>query len=254
MSMKDVLSKLNTPIGGEKERKGKASAPGGEKKKSGGSKSKQSENGGKVKIVGKAKRVKTRDLPTKRSINLAAVGVKKPIRVKSAVPLIVIVVVAALILGKFAVLDRLLAVSRAESEVASLQTQLSSAYHKLESFGEMSEEYAHYTYEDMTDEELARTDRVEVLDLIQRVVLPQASLSGWTITENLLTLDISQASLQEINLLAQQLNGEPLVNFTTVHTAATNDKRNDAEQTVYSKVDGQILVYLNSTATEEGAQ
>ena len=40
---------------------------------------------------------------------------------------------------------------------------------------------------------------------------------------DVLTLDISRASLQEINLLAQQLNEDPLVDFCTVTTAATND-------------------------------
>ena len=102
----------------------------------------------------------------------------------------------------------------------------------------------------MTDEEMARTDRVEVLDLIQRVVLPQAALSSWSVTGNVLTLDISRANLQEINLLAQQLNEDPLVDFCTVTTAATNDPRQDQSQIPWGQVTGQIVVYLKSTAEE----
>ena len=201
---------------------------------------------------GKGRQVSARNLPAKRSINLAAAGSEKPIKVKIALPAIILIVVAAILLSKFLVVDRLIAVSRAQGEVAAVQSQLDADYAKLASFGEMTDEYAHYTYSGMTDEEMARTDRVEVLDLIQRVVLPQAALSSWSVTGNVLTLDISRANLQEINLLAQQLNEDPLVDFCTVTTAATNDPRQDQSQIPWGQVTGQIVVYLKSTAAEEG--
>ncbi len=201
---------------------------------------------------GKGRQVSARNLPAKRSINLAAAGSEKPIKVRIALPAVILIVVAAILLSKFLVVDRLIAVSRAQGEVAAVQSQLDADYAKLASFGEMTDEYAHYTYSGMTDEEMARTDRVEVLDLIQRVVLPQAALSSWSVTGNVLTLDISRANLQEINLLAQQLNEDPLVDFCTVTTAATNDPRQDQSQIPWGQVTGQIVVYLKSTAAEEG--
>ncbi len=235
MALKDTLSKLNKPIGGGK------SDSGGGKSKSGGVKKA---------LGGKSQKVSARNMPVKRSINLAASGTQKPIKPGIALPAVAIIVVAAILLSKFLVVDRLLDVSRAQSEVASVQSQLDASYAKLASFGEMTDEYAHYTYSNMTAEEMARTDRVEVLDLIQRVVLPQATLSSWSVTGNILTLDISRANLQEINLMAQQLNADPLVNFCTVTTAATND-RSDQAGAVPGYVTGQVVVFLNSTAEED---
>lgn len=200
---------------------------------------------------GKVRRPNRRNLPVKRSINLAVSGNKKTIKTRVALPAVALIIVGAIILSKFLVVDRLLAVSRAEGEVASLQGQLNASYQTLQGFGEMTDEYAHYTYSGMTSEELNRTDRVEVLNLIQYVLLPQATVSSWSLTGNILTLDIARESLQDINLIAQRLNEDPLVDFCTVTTAATKDKRN---QDVPGSVSGQIVVYLNSTPQEEAAE
>lgn len=203
---------------------------------------------------GKARRPGRRNLPVKRSINLASTGVKKTVHARTALPAVVLIIVAAVLLSKFLVVDRLLDMSRAQGEVAALQSQLDADYKRLSTFGEMTDEYAHYTYSNMTAEEMARTDRLEVLDLIQRVVLPQAVVSSWSVSGNILTLDIARQSLQDINLLAQRLNEEPLVNFCTVTTAATKNTSNrNQPQNVAETVTGQIVVYLNSTGKEEEA-
>ena len=256
MSLKDLL---NTPIGGkadDKPGKGKSGKKTGGKadKKSGGKsdKKKSGKSGEKkgIKLGRKGRKPSTRNLPVKRSINLAAVG-EKPIQVKLAVPAIVLIVVAAILLSKFFVVDRLLDMYRAQNEVSSLQSQLDDAYRQLNSFGDMTDEYAHYTYSGMTAEELARTDRGAVMDLLQRMVLPQAAMSSWSLTGNILTLNISRASLQDINLLAQELNEDPLVNFCTVTTASTNTSQQEG---IPNDVVGQVMVYLNSKPEEVEAQ
>ena len=252
MSLKDLL---NTPIGGktdDKPKKGKAGKKAGgkaDKKKSGKPDKKKGEKKG-IKLGRMGRKPSARNLPVKRSINLATTG-EKPIQVKLAVPGIVLIIVAAVLLSKFFVVDRLVDMYRAQSEVSTLQVQLEDAYRQLNSFGDMTEEYAHYTYSGMTAEELARTDRGAVMDLLQRMVLPQAAMSSWSLTGNILTLNISRASLQDINLLAQELNEDPLVNFCTVTTASTSGYQQDGTQ---GDVVGQVVVYLNSTPEEVDAQ
>ena len=68
----------------------------------------------------KNKALSPRRLPTKRTINLAVVG-EKPLNLLVAVPAILVILVAAGLLSKFAVADRLTAVSRVQAEGASLQ-------------------------------------------------------------------------------------------------------------------------------------
>lgn len=261
MSLKDLL---NTPIGGggKDEKSGKAgrkpdrkAAKGTDRKAPKGTGRKASKaSGGKkglsLRLGGKGRKPSARSLPAKRSINLAATG-EKPIKVKLAVPGVVLIVIAAILLSKFFVVDRLLDMYRAQGEVSTLQTQLDNAYQQLNSFGDMTEEYAHYTYSGMTAEELDRTDRGAVMDLLQRMVLPQAAMSSWSLNNNILTLNIARGSLQDINLLAQELNEDPLVNFCTVTTAASAGSRLDESQT---DVVGQVIVYLNSKPEEAEAQ
>lgn len=235
MSLKDILS---TPIGGKADEK-----PGKKKdRKSVGKKG--------VKIGKKSRKPSARNLPVKRSINLATTG-EKPIQAKTAIPAIVLIIVAAVLLSKFFVVDRLMDMYRAQSEVSSLQSQLADAYQQLNSFGSMTDEYAHYTYSGMTSEEMTRTDRGAVMDLLQRMVLPQAAMSSWYLTGNELTLNIARGSLQDINILAQELSEDPLVDFCTVTTASTFTQQSE---TLPQGVVGQVLIYLNSTAEEGEAQ
>ena len=233
MSLKDVL---NQPIGGKKENKKGPSAP-------------------KVRKAGRGQKLHAKNLPVKRSINLAAVG-EKPIQMKLAIPAIVLIVVGAVLLSKFFVVDRLLDMSRAQGEVNAVQSQLDQGYARLAESGDLADEFAHYTYSAMTDEELGRTDRVDVLNLIQRVVLPRAAVSTWTVHENVLTLGLSQSSLQQINLLAQQLREDPLVDFCTVTTASAAGVSSDPDQARQNgpgEVTGQLLVYLKSEPEEQEA-
>jgi hypothetical protein len=196
---------------------------------------------------GKKKTMSRRTMPVKRSINLATTG-EKPINLAIAIPAIALILAAAILLSKFFVVDRLVAMSRAQGEVAALQTELDEDYEKLEGFEELTDRYAHYTYSGMTQEEMQRTDRVKVLKLIQKVVIPQAQVSNWTVVGNLLTLSIARSSLQEINLLAQQLNENKLVDYCTVTTATTGNRSAQAGDT---QVSAQILVYLAANSDEE---
>jgi hypothetical protein len=88
---------------------------------------------------------------------------------------------------------------------------------------------------------------VQVLKLIQKVVLPQAQLSSWTVSGNLLTLNLARSSLQEINMLAQQLNEHDLVDYCTVTTASTG-KNGAADES--GRVAAQVLVYLKASESE----
>ncbi len=181
-------------------------------------------------------------MPSKTSINLVTVG-QKQVNYGVVVPLVIILALAIALFSKFLVIDRLADVARAENKVTSIQASLDAGYAELASYGDLNETYAHYTYSGFTEEELTRTSRVDVLELIRNKVLPDAQLNSWALKGNELTLVISGNSLQEINLLAQTLQDDDLVNYCTVNTANTTDallKEGSAET-----VSARILVYLN---------
>ncbi|MBR5746285.1 MAG: hypothetical protein IKX92_03385, partial [Clostridia bacterium] len=136
-------------------------------------------------------------VPGKRSINLAEVGVKK-VNYKAAIPAIIIIAVLAVLISKFGVIDRFVKVADAEREVAELQARIDTAQARIQSYGELRETYAHYTYSDMTEEELNRADRVGVMELLKRVVMPKAAISTWSVSGNQLKVMLNAGTLEEI--------------------------------------------------------
>lgn len=187
-------------------------------------------------------------LPVKRDINLAAVGVK-PINMMIAIPAIALIILGAILLSKVAVVDRYMAVSRAEGEVNELRRRLDESYAQIDSYGELSSRYAHYTYSDMTREELERVDRIDVIDMIDKVVLGDADMPAWSVTGDQLTLTVRARSLSAVNAIAQQLMQEPIVNYCSVAAAATGSDFNryyvsDPEDDGW--VTAQVTVILNS--------
>lgn len=161
-------------------------------------------------------------LPVKKSINLAVVGQKKT-RVSTALLAIILILLVAAAVSKFFVMDRFAEVEREQKKVRDLRNELSQANAKLDSFGELKNTYAHYTFADMTAEEMRRVERSDVVELIERVVLPAAELNSWNIKQNQLTLNVTLDTLQDTNMLAQILNEEDMVEFATVKNAVTNE-------------------------------
>ena len=178
-------------------------------------------------------------LPVKRSINLA-MSDEKPVNLKIGIPAMILILVAAFAFGKFAVADRLMAVGRAEGQVGSLQRDLNAAYDKLNSFGELTEIYAHYTYSGMTQEEISRSDRTSAIAMIRRLILPRGEVSSWTLSGNTLTVNLTVDNLQTVNRTVQDLESDEHVNFCSVNTASTIDKSSGNEA-----VNARITIYLN---------
>lgn len=204
-------------------------------------------------IPGKKKQdITPRNLPVKRAVNLATVGEEK-IDIRIALPGIIVVILAAVLFGKFMVADRLIAMSVAQNKAEVVREQLEDGYQKIEDYGDISEEYAHYTYSGFTEEELNRADRSEVLAMVKRVVLPKVVVSSWSIQDNQMTLVIGGSTLQQINLLVQQLEEEELVDFCTVETAESNTGEVESvvpEQTKEA-VTAQLTIYLKNALKED---
>ena len=186
----------------------------------------------------------------KRVINLAEVD-KKTIDLRIAIPAILLILAAAFVFSKFAVADRLIAVSRAEGEVAAVQRELDAAYRRLDSFGELTELYAHYTFSGMTDEEIHRTDRAEILNLLRNVILPDVAVDAWDVKGNVLNVTMTADTLEDINRNVQKINGNELVDFCTVNNAKTNENRRTVtgggreETIIETSVTAQVVAYLN---------
>lgn len=227
-------------------------------------------------------------LPSKRSINLVLVEESK-ISIPKAVLGILLIVALAAAFSKFLVYDRLVAVSEAQAKVNRLQASLDEAVARMNAFGDVETTYAHYTMEGMTSAELSLVDRVDVLDLVGGVLpaQPEAAeasddfdeddwdeddwddedwddddlpddldeddggyrVRSWTVSENVLNIEVSGPTLDSLNQLARRLEANPIVDSCTITTAnkATGQSRD-------GRVWAKLIVYLTRPAQEVSAQ
>lgn len=185
-----------------------------------------------------------RKMPVKTTINLANTE-QSPVSLRRLAPVIGLIVLAVLILGKFFMFDRLVAASRAADEVYQLQTQMQAMYSQINSFNDIKDDYAHYTYSGMTQEELDLVDRVEVMKLIENVLYAGDNTKSWNLTGNVLTLQVTGTSLRELNELSRTLDKSEIVDQCILTTANKTDK---IEQNI--DVDATFIIYLKKAGSD----
>ena len=156
-------------------------------------------------------------MPTKRSINLVLIDEKK-IKPMRAIPAILLVIVLAAVFSKFMVMDRLIAMSNASGRVTSIQSSLTQATQALKQYEGVEDAYAHMTYKDMTQEELSRVDRVKVLEMVS-TYLSDSSARTWSLSGNIMVVDVSGKTLESLNQLARKVEESPIVDTCVITTA-----------------------------------
>ena len=191
------------------------------------------------------KETKIKPPQPKYVLNLANFD-KKQMNPVRFILLLILVIAAVVAFAKFAVIDRFVALERATSEAASLQAQIDENYARIQELQGVSDEYAHYTFSGMTADELGLVSRVEVMDMINRLIVPYANLNSWTLQGNTLTMTVNNTSLGRVNQIIAMINAEPIVNYSFVQTAATENSED-----MTSDVTAQITVYLQIPEEQE---
>lgn len=202
--------------------------------------------------------------PTKDKINFAAIGVT-PMKMEVMVPGIILIILFAFLISKFFVVDRLVAFNQLSSEVNSLQMRLDEANATIESYKDVEEKYAHYTYTGMTSEELALQNRMDVVGLINKYILNRAQVGSWTVSGNEVNIPITGVTFQEIGAIVAEIEEDDMVDHCEVIAASTND-----DGVVYNSLTsditalqgtagatGQVTIYLKdatSDASESGVE
>ena len=176
-----------------------------------------------------------RQVPLKRTINLAAVG-KRTVRPVPALLAMVCAVCFIGLLSKYMVKDRFDALARARAEGEQLREQIAETKSAIAHFEGLDEAYAHYTYEGMTEAELALPDYAAVMEMIREAA---PGVSAWSIEGNQLYLELGTDTLASIDRVVQALEAHPMTehcSVTTVSYTATSDRDIRAEESVSASV------------------
>lgn len=171
----------------------------------------------------------------KDAINFIGVG-DTPTNWKFAAPGIAVIVIAAVVFSKFAVVDRYQKLWNAQAKVAYQNQLLNEGYQKLKDSEELLNRYGHYTWSYMSEEERTRRSRVEVADLVKFIATQVMSVNSFSLTGDRLSVNISAPSLESISRLSMELERRNMVDSTSMPSAQTT--------LTDSGVDAQLVVYL----------
>lgn len=189
--------------------------------------------------------------PTKRTINFAETG-KKTTNYLAIIPFVVIFIAIAAAVTKFGIIDPLNEYAAEEAITEELQAKKDALLVEIESYGDLTERYKHYTFSGMSTEELTRADRVLVMGLIDQYLMPNCIVNSWQLSSNTLTLTITTKDPREANMLADQIQRDTLVHTANITSAKSYDTPSDENpEVLVSKCSAKMTVTLKDKQSNE---
>ena len=169
-------------------------------------------------------------LPTKTTINLA----KRESRRKDVLTLTIGGVLILLLAGsvaKFGVIDQLDRLSRAEHSYNQVHSQYLSTLQAVEDYPEVEERYRTYSRSWMNAGDqngLVRVDRLQVLDLVQRCMMPRGQVDSLSLRDSILVVSMSGMNLRQISDMVELIRAEPIVESAALNLASTERDSKEA--------------------------
>ncbi len=151
--------------------------------------------------------------------NIAAVGEKTKPKWMTALPAILVAAVVLILLAKFAVFDRYAELNKEQARVNELQDRIDADLTYIKEAGELSEEYYHYTWDGMTEEELGRVSRVEVAKLADFIATQGVKVRALSLKDAVLTISVVGDSLETMSKLTAAINDQSIVESCSLTSA-----------------------------------
>lgn len=171
--------------------------------------------------------------PTKRTMNLYFRQDRTSAPATAAL-YILFALAVLLVLGKVAIYDPWAETTALEEQAAALEAQNAAQIEQLKDYNQVLQDYLRVL---PTQQEEALVDRMEILNLIDRVVRPAAQITKLSIEEDKVLLTFSGVTLSRAAELVTQLEQADFVATTSVDTATSGQEEgNQATVTVFFTV------------------
>ncbi len=182
--------------------------------------------------IGASSKKNAAAVSSKRYMNF--VHHKSSFDVKKVLPIVLIMLVLALVLLKFGVLDKLDEQAAAYARLGEKQESMAQVNAKLAGYDELADLYGRYSYGWMTDAEINLVNRMDVLALVESELVPAATVDGFAVNDNVLTLTIHDITLDEASKLVNSLEQNPLVESVDPHNhSGYGDQEGSMSMTIY---------------------
>lgn len=160
-------------------------------------------------------------IPTKTTMNFARK--ESGVKLGRVAPAALVVIAIVAIGAKVGILDLLDQKTAAYASLASKQEQLVAISMQLTEYDEVAALYGRYSYGWMDESETSLVNRLDVLDLIEEKLASAAYVSNFSVNGNVLTLNLSGVTLDEISAIVRDLESSPMVLGVTVSSASAPD-------------------------------
>ncbi len=186
---------------------------------------------------------------------------RKKINFKVVIPAALAGIALIGVIGKFVVYDQFSVLAREIRRSNELYNQLEVKNNIIKESGQLVTEYAHYTWDGMTEEEKSRVKRTETAALIDFISEQGADVEYFSLSGTVMTVNLHTSSLESVSKLLEIIQDQDIVESSSVVYAATKDKEitfqespdgSDTDIRVDSGVEAQIYIYLTNEK-EEGA-
>lgn len=127
---------------------------------------------------------------------------------------------------KFAVLDQLDKVNRAEEQYNQILNQVSEIKQKNSEYATVKAQYDEVTDWYMTEEEKLEVDKTNVFRMLEEDIMPYVGLSSVQISGKTVVVQTNVTNLQTVSAFLSKLQNDPRNGFVTVTTAAAKSKEN----------------------------
>ena len=186
-------------------------------------------------------------IPTKRTVNLA----KRESHKRDMITLTTgtfIILVLCFCVAKFGVIDQLSRLNAAERAYNEVHTQYVEMQEAVANYPAVEQEYRTYSRKWMNEDSsvAVSVDRTEVLDLIENHMMNVGNVETFTISGDLVLINMNGMNLEEISLMLADLSRQDIVASTALTIASTTKTANE-------DVDFSVTVTLQSPAEEEAA-
>ncbi len=193
--------------------------------------------------------IKRNEIHDGKRINLAIVDEEK-INWILAVPLILLIVLCAVFFSKIFVIDRLQQVSVENRKVEQMTETLEALYNEIDSEGEVTGRYHHYTLSGMTEEEQHRRPRQDIFQLVREMMTLVGAVESFRVSGNSLSVSVSAPDLKTISNMVRRLEENPYVDTISVAMAQTDSLTRQERLSGFDYVSAQITIYLRGRGLE----
>lgn len=174
-------------------------------------------------------------IPTKTTLNLC-MKEKSVISPALFVPLLIIVLVLAAVIGYFGVYKQFERVKIAQADLDETKAQLQAILDKIEDYDDVQKEYNRYNYEGFDS---TISDPITVLGLLERQIFPVSTVRTLSIDNKTIRMTLTGLAMNDVATLVSKLEEEESVDNVTF--------------TTYTSQEEEIISIVNMTITLKDA-